>query len=303
METTRVIVNPVAGGGNSAKRWGRLEPLLRELGLAFDAVVTSQAGEAQTLAREAVDAGCWRVIAVGGDGTVNEVVNGIMSAGPGSSQVSVGIIPTGRGVDLCRTVGVPLDYLEAARRLLDARTVRLDLGEAQYNTPHGAERRWFTNFAGLGFDVEVSRRANSIAPRGGGTIPYLSSVFLSLLSYRNRPVELLVNGEVVRRRIVALVAANGQYFGGGMRVAPQASPMDGQFDVVIVGDLSRLELIANLPRLYEGTHINHPKVQVWRAAELEVHSAEPIFCQLDGDPIGETPVKLRIVPGAINLLV
>ena len=304
MDKIRIIVNPVAGAGNSAKRWAKIEPLLRDLGCEFDWAATSKPGDASQLAARAVDEGYGTVVAVGGDGTVSEVVNGLLAAaGETGTGASLGIIPTGRGVDLCRTVGVPLDYEAAARRLVDARTVRIDVGEAEYNAGSRAERRYFVNFAGLGFDVEVSRRANTIAPKGGGTIPYLSSVFLSLLSYRNRRVEMVVDGEVVRRRVVAIIAANGQYFGGGMRVAPQASLTDGMFDVVVLGDLNRLDLLINLPRVYEGTHTTHPKVDVTRARRLEVHSVEPVYFQLDGDPLGETPVKLRLLPGAIRLLV
>ena len=304
MTKSMIIVNPVAGGGNSAKRWGKIEPLLRQLGYEFDWAFTGRAGGARGLAARAVDEGFGTVVAVGGDGTVNEVVDGILSAtGEGGKGISLGIIPTGRGVDLCRTVGVPLDYSEAAKRLLDARAVQIDVGEAEYNAGGAVERRFFANFAGLGFDVEVSRRANTIAPKGGGTVPYLSSVFLSLLSYRNRRVEMVLDGEVARKKIVAIIAANGQYFGGGMRVAPQASPTDGLFDVVVLGDLNRLDLLLNLPRVYEGTHTTHPKVSITRAQRLEVHSVEPVFFQVDGDPVGETPVKLRLLPGAIRLLV
>lgn len=304
MPRTRVIVNPVAGGGSSAKRWERIEPTLRQAGLEFDAVFTDRPGDACELAGLATHEAFDLIVAVGGDGTVNEVLNGIMAGATAAGErPSLGIIPTGRGVDFCRTMGVPLDYIEAAKRLTYARTERLDIGEAEYTVDGASERRYFANFAGLGFDVEVSRRANTIAPRGGGTVPYLSSVFLTILAYRSRRVEVVVDGEVTRRSVAAIIAANGQYFGGGMRIAPQASLTDGLFDVVVLGDLNRLELMLNLPRIYEGTHITHPKVEVLHARALEVHSVEPVYFQVDGEPRGETPVHLRVIPGALKVIV
>ncbi|MCL4466343.1 MAG: diacylglycerol kinase family lipid kinase [Chloroflexi bacterium] len=299
-----VIVNPVAGGGSSAKRWERAEPLLRQLGYDFEQTVTGKQGEAQALAAQAAARGYKCVVAVGGDGTVSEIVNGLLTeTGVAGGGPRLGIVPTGRGVDLCRTLGIPLDYLEATRRLVDARTVAIDIGEAEYTAAGAARHCYFANFAGMGFDVEVSRRANTIAPRGGGTIPYLSSVFLCLLSFRNKRVEMVADGEVTRRRVASIIAANGQYFGGGMRIAPQASLTDGQFDVVILGDLSRPELVVNLPKIYEGTHVTHPKVDVFRARTLEVHSVEPVYFQVDGDPLGETPVKLCLHPAALQVVV
>jgi diacylglycerol kinase (ATP) len=299
-----VIVNPVAGGGGSAKRWEKVEPLLRQLGFDFEAVVTGKPGEAKVLAAQAAGRGYDSVVAVGGDGTVSEIVNGLMTeTGGAEGGPRLGIVPTGRGVDFCRTLGVPLDYLEATRRLVNARVVAVDVGQAEYTADGGGRSCYFANFAGLGFDVEVSRRANSIAPRGGGTIPYLSSVFLCLLLFRNKRVEMVVDGEVMRRRVASIVAANGQYFGGGMRIAPQASLSDGQMDVVVLGDLNRAELIFNLPKIYEGTHVTHPKVDVLRARTLEVHSVEPVYFQVDGDPLGETPVRLHLHPAALQVVV
>ena len=303
MGRAKFIVNPVAGSGGSARRWERLQPLLRELDLAYDWELTAGPRDGVRLAAAAAAAGYETVVAVGGDGTVNEVANGIMQAAGGApTSTRLGIIPTGRGTDLCRTVGVPLDCEEAARRLAWMRTVALDVGEVEYMAAGAVERRFFVNFAGLGFDVEVTRRANTIAPRGGGKVPYLSSVFLCLLSYRNKGVELVLDGEVVRRRVNMVVVANGQYFGGGMQIAPQASPLDGLLDVVVLGDLNRLELVLNLPKVYEGSHVTHPKVEIWRVERAEVHSVEPVHLQVDGDPIGETPARIRLIKGALRLL-
>lgn len=303
MAKARVIVNPVAGAGQSAQRWERLEPILRTRGLEFDWDFTERPGDGVRLAARAVEAGAPVVIAVGGDGTVNEVVNGIMLATRGDSgAVRLGVLPTGRGVDFCRTVGIPLGGDEAAARLLGNRSLRIDVGEMEYLAAGSTGRRYFANFAGMGFDVEVTRRSAAFRKRGG-TLPYLSAVFLSLLQFKCKRVELVLDGEVSRRRVATIVVANGQYFGGGMRVAPYASPVDGQFDLVILGEMTKLELILNLPKVYEGTHITHPKVHTARAQSIEVHSVDPVYVQVDGDPVGETPARIRMLPSALSVVV
>lgn len=304
MARITAIVNPVAGGGQSAKRWERLAAAMRDGGLEFDWYQTEGPADGVRLAARAMDAGAPMLVAVGGDGTISEVAHGIMlTTGGQPSDVRLGIIPTGRGTDYCRTLGIPLDGAGAVGRLFGERTLRVDLGELEYTTGGVTNRRYFTNFAGLGFDVEVTRRANASRRGGGGTIPYLSAVFLSLLQFKKKRVELVLDGEVERRRIATIVVANGQYFGGGMRVAPHASLVDGLFDVVILGEMGRLELIVNVPRVYEGTHISHPKVDVRRAGLVEVHSVDPLYVQVDGDPLGETPVRVRVLKSALAVAV
>ncbi|MHB1005940.1 MAG: diacylglycerol/lipid kinase family protein [Chloroflexota bacterium] len=304
MAKVTMVVNPAAGGGQSARRWERLEPSLRAAGLDFESVFTTSQGDGIRLARTAVDAGVEMLVAVGGDGTINEVANGILLATAGeAAQVRLAVLPTGRGVDLCRTVGIPLDGVEATQRLFGGRTIGLDVGEMEYTVEGHAARRFFLNFAGMGWDVEVTRRASRSGPQKSGTIPYLSAVLASLLSFKSKRVEIVLDGEVLRRKVATVVVANGQYFGGGMRVAPSASPVDGLFDVVVLGDMSKWELLTNLPKVYEGTHITHPKVQVWRAREVEVHSVDPVYVQVDGDPLGETPARVRMLPAALQLVV
>lgn len=297
------IVNPVAGAGRSAKRWAEVEPILRSEQIEFDYGLTAARGDATRMAMEAVAAGYTGIVAVGGDGTCREVVNGLMNGGAAPPDTYFGVVPTGRGVDLCRTIGIPLDPKEAARRLPQARLVDLDVGEVEYRRGGQRERCYFVNFGGVGFDVEVVRRAISVAPNGGGTVPYLTGVFLALMAFRSKAVELVLDDEVIRRRVASVVVANGQYFGGGMRIAPTASPTDGLFDVVVIGDVNRLELVINFAKVYEGTHTTHPKVSLFQARRVEVHSTEPLYFQVDGDPLGETPVAFRLLPGALKVLV
>jgi len=305
---TKLIVNPVAGGGAVGRRWPRIRRLLQREGLKFDASLTEGVGHATELAHQASTAGYQTVVALGGDGTVNEVINGLLAEGEGSAdprvRVTLGIIPGEKGNDLARTLGIPFDYAAACRKLLQGRAVPLDLGRVTYARPDGEGRRYFINVAGLGFDGEVVRR---VTPRLRGlhspTLRYLGGLLITLVTYGNREMGITIDGEELRRRAFSLVICNGRYFGGGMQIAPEALPDDGLFDVILIGDLTKGEILANLPRVYRGTHLSHPKVGLYRAREIEVKAREPTLIQADGELLGETPAHFELIPGAIKVLI
>ena len=290
-----VVVNPVAGGGRTARVWRRLRDVVAAT-LPAEHVVTRAPGDAERLAREAVVAGAPLVVAVGGDGTLNEVINGVRAAGP---TATVGAVLTGRGCDACRNFGVPADPAAAVRVLADGHDARFDLGLAQWAD---GRRRWFATSAGAGFDAAVARRAQSFRARG--TLPYLAAVLATV--HRHRPVEIVLEVDGVRQPpapVTAVVAANGRWFGGGMKIAPHADPRDGVFDVVVLGALGRLELLRWLPTIYPGTHLRHPEVSVRRARQLRVAGPHPLPTHVDGEPMGATPVVLSLEPGALCLRV
>ena len=290
-----VVVNPAAGGGRTARVWRRLRDVMAAT-LPAEHVETRGAGDGERLAREAAAAGAPLVVAVGGDGTLNEVVNGVRSAGAGTT---VGAVLTGRGCDACRNFGVPRDPAAAVRALTEGGDARFDLGLAQWAD---GRRRWFTISAGAGFDAAVARRAQSVRARG--TLPYLAAVVASVKSHR--PIETTLELDGAREPsipVTAVVAANGRWFGGGMKIAPQADASDGLLDVVVLGALGRLELLRWLPTIYPGTHIRHPRVSVRRARSLRVEAAVPLPTHVDGEPVGATPVALTLEPGALRLRV
>jgi diacylglycerol kinase family enzyme len=163
--------------------------------------------------------------------------------------------------------------------------------------------RYFINAAGLGFDGAAAELANRSPKALGGTITYLACVFLTLVAYRNKNVELSFDGQRARGRINSVIVCNGCYLGGGMFMAPDASFSDGIFDVVILGNLNKLEVVVNLPRLYKGTHLTHPKVSFCHAREVHVEARERMFLQADGELIGEAPATFQIIPQALRVLV
>jgi YegS/Rv2252/BmrU family lipid kinase len=261
-------------------------------------------GHASELARQAAAAGYQTVVALGGDGTVNEVINGLLAEGGADPQVTLGIIPGEKGNDLARTLGIPFDYAEACRRLIKGKRVSIDLGKITYTHGDGEAQRYFINVAGLGFDSEVVRR---ITPRlralSSPTIRYLSSLLITLATYENRDVRIMIDGEELRQRAFSVVICIGRYFGGGMQIAPGAIPDDGLFDVIVIGDLTKREILANLPRVYKGTHLSHPKVGLYRARKIRVETQERTLLQADGELLGETPTAFEIIPQAIRVLI
>jgi diacylglycerol kinase (ATP) len=298
------IVNPVAASGKTGKAWPALEQELRSLDLSFESRFTETPGHATSLAREAVDQGYHMVVAVGGDGTINEVVNGLMPPGGKRAEAVLGVVITGRGSDFARTIGVPSDYHEACARLAGERTMTIDVGLVAFDDEGERRQRYFVNVGGGGFDGEVARRANRAPNFMGGTIPYLSSVVTTLITYRNKPVELILDGgEPMQMVANSVIVANCQFFGGGMRIAPDADPRDGLFDVIVIGDVDKIEYLMTVPKVYDGTHLSHPQVDAYRAKRVEVRSEEPLPLQVEGEVCGHTPLNFEIVPSALEIRV
>jgi diacylglycerol kinase family enzyme len=247
------------------------------------------------LAAEAARARVPLVVAVGGDGTLNEVVNGLLPLRE-EYPVTVGALLTGRGRDACRNLGLARDPLRAARRLVDGSPVARDVGLARW--PGG--QRFFVGWAGAGFDAVVAERAGG----RGGCLVYLGAVLTSLYHYRTVEVRVRLDDvEAWAGPAASAVVCNGGSFGGGMRIAPAARPDDGLLDVVLLGALGRPELVRWLPTLYWGGHLANPKVRTWRAGRVRIDAAPPALVELDGELGARTPLEVSIFPGALRLLV
>jgi diacylglycerol kinase (ATP) len=291
-----IIVNPTAGSGRAA----RLLPWIRER-LAprpdADLHVTSRPGEAQDLAARAAADGCDRLVAVGGDGTIQEIVNGLLE---GSARPAIGIVPVGSGNDLARSLGLPTDAAEAWTIAIGRVTREIDIALA---TNGNGQRRWFASAGGIGFDAQV---AAAMATRHGwqtGRAGYLLTTLAELRRFDNRHLRIVLDGEPLERRVLFVAIANGAYYGGGMRIAPDALADDGWLDVCIVGDISRLTAVRELPNLYRGTHVRNPAVSVHRARQIEISGEGTTHAHLDGEPFGTLPLRVEIKPGSLEVAV
>jgi len=290
-----VIVNPTAGGGRAA----RLLPWLHErLAARPDArvEVTGRAGDAERLAASVAQSQPGRIVAVGGDGTVQEVVNGIMASE--AIGASLGIVPVGSGNDLARSVGLPRDPAAAW-------TVAIGRGERSIDLMHATSgdgrERWFGSAGGIGFDAQVAAEMASRSGWQRGRAGYLLTTLSELRRFDNRSVELRMDGVVTTAQVLFVAVANGEYYGGGMRITPGARVDDGMLDLCIVGNISRLTALAQLANLYRGTHVNHPQVEVQRGRSVSITGDPATLVHLDGEPFGGLPVSVEVHAGRLTI--
>ncbi len=299
----KVIVNPVAGAGRTRREWPRIMGLFKGHGLRFEHELTEAPGHAIELAKSAANDGYEMIVSVGGDGTINEIVNGIYASG-NIGGAALGIIATGTGSDYIRTVGVPRRYEDACRCLLQPKKRTVDLGVVEYTSNGRTVERIFVNFAGFGFDAEIVRRTTQQFKALGSLPSYLLGLLTTLVTYRNKAISIKVDGESLDRRVCAVIMNNGKYGGGGMFAAPDADLADGWLDVLIIGDMSKPDLLWSLPRIYKGTHLTHPKVTMKKGKEIEVSCLSGrMQLQADGELLGEVPARFRVLPSVLNVIV
>lgn len=289
--TTIFLVNPASGNGATGRRWPALARRAAELGLTGETVVSEHPGHLADAARAAGDA---LLVVVGGDGTVNEVVNG--AAGGGAE---IAVLPNGTGQDFGRTYGIPARFDEAVRIALHGETRTIDLGRVTYD---GGER-YFANVGSVGMSGAVAERANVTSKALGGRVTFFYVLTRVFLAWRNTEVTVTFDGGERRGHMHDVIVANGIWHGGGMKLAPGAAPDDGLFEVVLIGDVGKVDFATTAPKLYSGGHVSHPKVEVLRSARVRVESAEPLPIELDGEQVGRTPVTFEIVRDALRVRV
>jgi YegS/Rv2252/BmrU family lipid kinase len=293
-----LVLNPISGDGAG----GRLMPRLEEqLGWRDAEIrVSTHRGHAEELAADAIRSGAQRVVAVGGDGTMQEVVNGIIGAGGGT----LGVVPVGRGNDLARSLGIPIDPLPALDIALGPTTRPMDVGRAIRD----GNLRHFVAAGGVGFDAQVSWTMSNPRPWWkNGRAGYFAGTNDELRRLHNQRLRItfdMASGQEVVDHVSLMVAfANGPYYGGGMKICPDASIADGQLDICVVGDLSRFEALRELPGLYEAKHVNNPKVRFYRTRWILIEGDEPTRVHLDGEPWGTLPIRVEALPAALEVAV
>jgi len=296
------IVNPRAGGG--LRRFSAIVNRLRAEGIPFASSATLSPGDGSVLARLARDRDFRAIVVVGGDGTINDVVNGLATPdGTVARDTPLGIIPNGTATDFAKSMGVPLARDAAVERLLAGEESDVDVGRIRFADGHQC---FFVNVLGAGFDAEVAGRAHDVRGPIMPSIPAHVVGFASALAgYHNRQITITFDGQDDKRarvRANMVVVANGASYGGVFRLAPDAQPDDGLLDVVVVGDLQRVELLVNLPRLVAGTHLGHEKVEVHRVPSLSLESEERALVQADGEVVGELPARVDVLPRALRLI-
>ena len=294
-----VIVNPSSASGSTGEAWPQIASDLRSQFGAFRVVFTKKRGDAAALATEAARKGAKFIIACGGDGTISEVANGILSSG---KDAELGILPSGTGGDFRRTLEIPSQSREAARILSKGRTVKIDVGRVSFLDNNGHEAmRYFVGVASCGMSTQVIERVKK------EKISFAASLLQTAV--RTEPTRLAVQLDDSHERhltVLNLCIANARYFGGGMKIAPDAKLTDGKFDVVGVGDLSALKIFTSAPRVYMGSHLSMPEVSHALARKVNVRAANralEVALEIDGELPGKLPATFQIIPEALRVRV
>ena len=247
--------------------------------------------------------GAKRVVVVGGDGTVNEAANGLLSVGAGK-EVELAVIPRGTGTDFVRTFGIPAKVDEAIAVARDGAVRAIDAGKVSYRAWDGSERSaFFVNVASAGMSGAVAMRANSTSKALGGKASFLWATLAVFARWQNVEVSVDVGDEHREGSMLDVIVANCEWLGGGMHMTPNAKPDDGVFDVLLIGDVTKRDLVQTLPKIYRGTHLPHPKAEELRGATVRVDAETPLPVELDGEQPGTTPATFEVVPGALRLRV
>ena len=246
-----------------------------------------------------MDGGATLVVAVGGDGTLNEVVNGIAGR-----DVDLATIPLGTGMDFGRTYGIPTKFEDAVRVALEGTPRTIDAGRVSFRTWGGEDaERWFANVASVGMSGAVAQRANAMSKALGGKATFFYALTRVFFEWENTDVTVRFDGEERHGKMHDVIVANGVWHGGGMMLAPDALPDDGVFDVIMIGDVGKVDFLTTAPKLYKGKHVAHPKIEVVRTARVEVDAAERLPIELEGEQVGTTPATFEVVPGAVRVRV
>jgi len=301
---TLVIANPKSRNRATARRLKSVEAKLRRALGPLEIEFTRAPRDAERIAREGVRSGIGRIIVAGGDGTLSEVVTGLLSAGLGD-YATIGLLPVGTAADFARGLGGSLDLDAAIDRIAGGRTLRVDAGRATYRRgDREAITSYFANIASLGLSGEVAELVNRTGKAFAGRLTYLLGALRGLARHRSEPVSISVDGRCVFEGALAIAAiANGPRFGGGMRIAPNARVDDGVFDWLVVPSMPRLSLLRKIPLLYKGSHLGDPRILHGQGRVVEARAMDgPVRIDVDGEALGVLPARFEILPGAITLL-
>ena len=302
---TAFIVNPSSGNGSTGREWHRIEAMARERLGAFETCITTGPGDATHLTRRKLIEGCNRVVCVGGDGTLNEVVNGFMDeSGPVRPEAVLGFLPNGTGCDFCRTV-CKNTGLENSLDMICTDHIRpIDLGRLQYRDHQGRTCiRYFHNITSFGLGGEVVDRVNHTSKACGPFLSFIWATIVGIFTYGKKHVRFRVDDGVPQDvTILNIAVANGQYHGGGMQVAPDARVDDGMFHITVIGNLSLPEIFWHLPKLYNGKIKQIKKVSTLTGRKVVAASEQTVLLDVDGEQPGRLPVEIEIVPAAIRMI-
>ncbi|OIP00759.1 MAG: hypothetical protein AUJ98_06465 [Bacteroidetes bacterium CG2_30_33_31] len=304
-DTYLVIVNPNAGGRQGKKDWPKIEAMIIDAGLKYKKVLTEYRHHAIKLTKMYVAQGYRKLICVGGDGTINEVVNGIMTSKANLQEVSFGVIMIGTGNDWGRMFDIPTDYKKALKVIIDAKKFQQDVGRVTYFLGKEIKERFFINAAGIGFDAMVVQNANTKKDKGkSGKFSYLITLFKTLMKYKNLNINVTIEDrQLVGSELFTMGIGIGRFSGGGMQQVPKAVADDGLFDIMLVNNISKAKIIYKIKKLYNGEILDLKEVNMFKAKSLVVSSTDKVMLEVDGESLGHSPFTFEIIPERLNVIV
>jgi diacylglycerol kinase (ATP) len=299
-----LILNPKAGGGKGAKLEKKIYRQMHDAGIGFEAFKTNYAGEAQTAAVQAIEVGFNKIVVAGGDGTLNEVINGVMSQNvKPSEELLIAQIPIGTGNDWRRTWGIPKGVKESITLLRNPKSTLQDVAKITFQNAGVEDSKWFINIAGCGFDAEVTLAANQKKAKGqSGFFTYIFQLIKTLKKFKEPKMVFEIDSQKYEDDIFAILAGICKFAGNSMLLAPDANPQDGLFHLTIAKKINRTKVIRNLHRLFNGSFVNLEEVSVHPCKRLQIKTVGlPI--QADGESIGETPAMFEIFENKLHVVI
>ncbi len=298
------IINLTAGGGKTERDWLSIEQILHKEGIRFEPCFTSRRLHASIIARNKIKEGYSKIIVVGGDGTMNEVINGVFAQKRiHTTEVMLGMISVGTGNDWAKTFNIPSDYEGAVKTIKRQLTFIQDAGLVNYQKNGKEWKRYFINIAGMGFGAKVVERANHMKEKGkSGALLYFYNIFYSLIKYKAKSAVIEIDGTSYKRRIFSLNVGIGKYNGGGMIQVPHAIADDGLYSITLIKKIGKLNVLVNIKKLYNGTITKHSKVETYMAKSVQINGSSLIKLETDGETLGHGPVSFEIIPRSIRIV-
>ncbi len=297
---TMLVVNPCAGRGKGQKTFAAVGELLAQKIKDLEIRVSDHAGHAFQIGREAAKNGYQRILSIGGDGTPFEIVNGLYAEGRPVQPVELGMIPAGTGNSFLRDFS-DVSWRQAVESILGAKRRRVDLVEISYDQDQKKIRQYYLNILGVGLIADILKLTNEKL-KGFGSMGYSLAVLLRLARGMRNRMRLTVDGKKMEIANSALVISNSKFTGGRMKIAPVADTQDGKVDLVVFEEVNRRDILSIFARVFRGTHIGHPKVKTFRAAEITIDSNPQEMLMADGELLGRTPLCLKVLPGELAIL-
>ncbi len=298
---TLLVLNPAAGKGKGKKNYNHIFTRLKEKFIRLDIRTSEHAGHMLEIGKEAAAEGYQRIISIGGDGTPFEIINGLYANGKPRQEILLGMIPAGTGNSFLRD----FDDISQERwieTVLDGKIRRVDLIEFQYVKNNREIKRYFINILGIGLIADILKLTNERL-KFLGAFGYSMAVLIRLFKGMNNQLTVTMDGCRYEFKDSALVISNSKYTGGEMKIAPMAETDDGKVDMVVFNEVNRREIIDIFRKVFKGNHVNHPKVKIFSGSELEIQAEPTQLLMADGELLGETPMKLRVLPKELSVLV